>query len=267
MTTTRDVGDISTDPGGKSGAIWTEDARDSIRALWDLNLGQLASVAGTNAITASAAVSTGLTSLGDGMMADLIPVNTNTGATTLNVQSLGIKAIVDNAAQALVAGDLVLGSLYHLIFIAASDHWRIIGSAGVSNVTVTGGLTLQRSAPARLALDQGPTTSLTSVASRAFAATQAGSRVIVEGSVSRITDSGSEDTTGLTIHLYVDAVSVESITDAASPGQHTVTPVAFSYSPGDTDSHTYEIRAISNVLATFIQSSCYIVCSEWSPNA
>lgn len=208
-----------------------------------------------------------MSALGDGMMADLVTANTNTGAVTLNVQSLGAKAVVDNTGSALAAGDIVAGSLYHLIFLSGSDHWRIVGSSGVSNVTVEGGLTLQRAAPARLASNQGPTTSLTSVASRSFSCTQAASRVIVEGCVSRITDSGAEDLDGLTIHLYVDAASVQSITDAASPGQHTATPVAFSYSPGDTDSHTYEIRAQSTVLATFIKSSCYVVTSEWSPNA
>jgi hypothetical protein len=265
--TTRDVGDISTNPGGKSGADWTSDTRDSVVALWALELGNLVGVAGTNSVTATALVSTGLLALSDGMKAVLVPAATNTGAVTLNVGSLGAKAVTDADGDALEAGALVAGTSYLLIFLADSDQWRVIGSAGTTNVTIEGGIILQRRSPSRLAASQGPTTSLTSVASRAFSCTQSTSRVIVEGCVSRITDSGSEDDDGLTIHLYVDGASVESITDAVSPGQHTATPVAFEYLPGDTDSHTYEIRVQAAIATTYVKSSCYLVASEMAPNA
>lgn len=265
--TTRDVGDISTDPGGKSGADWTKDTRESLISLWALELGVLTGVSGTNAITASARVDDGLLALGDGMKAILVPSSTNTGPVTLNVESLGDKAVTDNGGDALDAGALVSGSTYLLIFLSDSDEWRVIGSAGTTNVTVQGGIILQRAAPARLAAEQGPTTDLTSTALRSFACTQADSRVIVEAVVSRITDSGSEDTDGLSIHLYVDEVEQQTVTDAVVPGQHTASSVAFEYLPGDTDSHTYEIRVQSSVLATYIKSACYAVISEMSPNS
>lgn len=67
----------------------------------------LASVAGTNTITGS--MTPDLTTYGAGMTAIFIPANTNTGAVTLNIDSLGAQSINKEGGVALVAGDLVAG--------------------------------------------------------------------------------------------------------------------------------------------------------------
>ena len=36
MTASRIIPDISSDPGGKSGTEWTQDAGDSIEELWNI---------------------------------------------------------------------------------------------------------------------------------------------------------------------------------------------------------------------------------------
>lgn len=267
MTATRDVGDLSVYPGGKSGEDWTGDTRDSLLALWSNIAGLLQSVAGTNAITASLLLGTGFSALGNGMVAILEPANSNTGAVTLDINSTGAKSVRDNTGTVLSAGDLVAGSTYLIVFLASDDHWRILSSAGTTNVTLQGGKLLKRSAPQRLATAQGPATSLTAVASQSFSAGQSTSRVAVEGAVSVVMSSGAEDADGLTIRLYVDgADSGQSFTDHADPGARFVVPVYFEYSPGDTDSHDYELRAECTISTTYPKSSNFIVCSEVAPN-
>lgn len=78
---------------------------DNLRALQAAIRGaleQATSVAGTNTITVSMA---GLGSYATGMMVRFIPANTNTGATTINVNSIGAKNIFLNGA-ALVGYEL-----------------------------------------------------------------------------------------------------------------------------------------------------------------
>lgn len=78
---------------------------DNLRALQagvKMSLDPLSSVAGTNTITATAV---GLTAYASGQTFEFTPANTNTGAATLNVTSLGAKSIFYNNA-ALGGGEL-----------------------------------------------------------------------------------------------------------------------------------------------------------------
>ena len=68
-------------------------------------MGQLSSVAGTNTITAS---NTNLGAYATGMSVRFIPANSNTGATTLNINSLGAKNVFVHGA-ACVGGELKSG--------------------------------------------------------------------------------------------------------------------------------------------------------------
>lgn len=65
----------------------------------------LASVSGTNTITGS--MTPDLTAYSTGMIVIFKPANANTGATTINIDSLGAKSIVKGNAAALVANDLL----------------------------------------------------------------------------------------------------------------------------------------------------------------
>jgi hypothetical protein len=78
---------------------------DNLRAIQagvKMALENLSSVAGTNTITATAA---GLTAYAAGQEFAFIPANTNTGATTINITSLGAKNVYWNGA-ACVGGEL-----------------------------------------------------------------------------------------------------------------------------------------------------------------
>jgi hypothetical protein len=86
------------------------------------NLGQiqsqayiaLASVAGTDTITASTSPVT--TAYANGQTYRFVAANTNTGAVTVNINGLGAKAITKNGATALAAGDIVANTAYSIYY-------------------------------------------------------------------------------------------------------------------------------------------------------
>lgn len=83
----------------------------------------LGSVSGTDTYLAS--VTPTLTAYADGQEFRFKPSNTNTGASTLNVNTIGAKAIVTAAGVALAAGDLQSSTIYKLMYYSTSDHFRI----------------------------------------------------------------------------------------------------------------------------------------------
>lgn len=265
--TTRDVGDISTNPGGRSGADWTHDARESLKALWGLNGGLLLGITGTNVLTATVAVPDGFTAYTDGLRCSFIPAATTTSAVTINIQGVGAKPIRNPNGDVLGTGDIVAGRLTEIVFVSASDHFRLATSGGTTNVTVQGGIMVQRSDTSRLVAAAGPATAATAIGSKSFQCAYAGSRVIVEGNVGRVTGAGSADDDGVVVALFVDGVSVQSFTDHCQPSAQVNTPFYFSYAPGDISSHTYEVKVSSTISATYPKGVNAIWCSEVSPNA
>lgn len=265
--TSRDIGDISTHPGGVSGADWTEGARESLAALWALNGGMLVTVAGTNVLTATLLVPEGFTSYSDGLRASFVAANSNTGPATMNIAAVGAKAVVSPDGDPLSAGAIVAGRVTEIVFYAEEDHFRLVTSGGTTNVTVTGGIMVQRSPVSRLVTAAGPATAATTVASTSFQCLFSTSRVIIEGAVGRVTGAGSADDDGVVIGLYVDTVLVDSYTDHCQPNAQVNTPIYFSRLPGNTDAHTYEIKVSSTISATYPKGVNSIVCSEIAPNA
>ncbi len=84
-------------------------------------------VAGGTADALTATLSPVPPSLPDGMMMLLLVGSTNTGAATLNVNTLGADAIVNANGGALIAGDLVAGNVVQLI--RRNSQWRIAGNS------------------------------------------------------------------------------------------------------------------------------------------
>lgn len=267
MTAVRDVGDFTTDPGGGGGQEWTTGVRDSLVALWALNGGYVTNVSGTNVVTGTVTVSGGFNAYGDGQIFLIKPVNTNTGAMQVNFNSVGIKPLVGTNGDPLSAGDFVANTLYPVIFLQTDDHFRLITSTGISNVTVQGGIHLHRSVPTRLAAKINNTTSETQVASRSYQAAYSDSRIVVEGSISRLTAAGSNSDAGFSIKLFVDGVAEETITDAEISGAGQTSGFAFEYEPGDTSAHAYSVRCTSTLGAAYYAGATYMVLSEFSPNA
>jgi hypothetical protein len=76
----------------------------------------------------------GITAYQEGMSLLFKVSATNTGASTVNVNSLGNKAITDFNGNALTAGQLLVNDYVEIIFVNASNHFRIIQSkANVNN--------------------------------------------------------------------------------------------------------------------------------------
>lgn len=74
----------------------------------------LASVAGTNTITASCTPD--ITAYVTGMLLKFTPANNNSGATTINIDSLGAKSITKFDGTALASGDLQASTMHLILY-------------------------------------------------------------------------------------------------------------------------------------------------------
>jgi len=70
----------------------------------------IATVSGTDTLTGS--LTPAITAYATGNLFSFVAVATNTGATTINLNSLGAKSITKSGTTALAAGDLVIGQVY-----------------------------------------------------------------------------------------------------------------------------------------------------------
>jgi hypothetical protein len=78
------------------------------------SFGTFLTASGTDTITAT--VSPALTAYAVGQLFNFVAAGTNTSAVTINISSLGAKAIKQSGSAALVAGDLVSGSTYQIMY-------------------------------------------------------------------------------------------------------------------------------------------------------
>jgi len=74
----------------------------------------LTSVAGTNTVTGTAALS--MSALTAGQTFRFVAAATNTSAVTLNINSIGAKAITKNGTTALTANDILINSVVEVIY-------------------------------------------------------------------------------------------------------------------------------------------------------
>ena len=110
----------------------------------------LTSVAGTNTITAVGAV--GMTAYATGQKFTFVSAGANTGAATLNINSIGAKAITKNGTTALVSGDIPLnaaievfydGTQFQLLNPFAKVNTFSAGTTGLTpSTSTTGDVTL-----------------------------------------------------------------------------------------------------------------------------
>lgn len=108
----------------------------------------LASVAGTNTITGS--LTPDLTSYSAGMLVIFTPANNNTGAATLNIDTLGALDIQKADGDALANGDLVAGIPALCVLDSGADDWILLNPQSLTltnasfsgTLSVTGALTL-----------------------------------------------------------------------------------------------------------------------------
>ena len=108
---------------------------------------KIATVTGTDTLTGT--LTPALAAYATGNLFSFVAANTNTGATTININSLGAKSITKSGSTALVAGDIVSGQVYlieydgtrfQLINPSASSVSSItFGSTGLTPSTATSG--------------------------------------------------------------------------------------------------------------------------------
>lgn len=95
----------------------------------------LTSVAGTNTITATAAL--GMTALATGAVYRFIAANTNTGAATLNINAIGAKNIYKNGTINLVAGDIPAGAAIQVLY--DGTQFQLLSLTGAGGGATGGG--------------------------------------------------------------------------------------------------------------------------------
>lgn len=265
-TARRSIG-VDTDFTDKTAKKYTGTVDASVKAAFDLLGGRLQNVGGSaNAITGELQVPDGFTAYTDGLAAEFLAAATNTGSCTIDIESLGPKALTDAAGQALDPGEIVTGNMISVVFVAAGDHFRLRSSGGVQNVTVQGGLTVKRGEARRTLAALGPTDELVTVVSDNFQAAYASSRVIAKGCVTIETAAGTDDDAGLVVELWVGGASAVSLIGKSWAERVFTVPFDFTHLPGDTVSHIYEIKVSSTNDAVYSVGSAQMVCEEWGLN-
>ena len=110
--------------GNKHTGVAEGSARTHYAAIAQLQDGDLylvGSTAGTNTVTGS--LTPAITAYTNGMRVVFFPAVTNTGATTLNLNSVAARAIVKNTSTALSGGELIAGVPAVVIYDLANTRW------------------------------------------------------------------------------------------------------------------------------------------------
>lgn len=111
-----------------TGAELVTSANEEIGALDNRAPMDLGSLSGTDTYLGS--VTPTLTSYTGPQAFWFKPPNANTGASTLNINSIGAKALKTAAGAALSSGDLVTTNIYLVRYYATADEFRVIGALG-----------------------------------------------------------------------------------------------------------------------------------------
>jgi len=93
----------------------------AVNQIQDGDLYVAGSVAGANVIAGT--MTPAITAYTNGMRVLFLPANANTGAATLNLNSVGAQSITKNGTTALAAGDLVDGVWADVVYDNANTNW------------------------------------------------------------------------------------------------------------------------------------------------
>lgn len=128
MSDTKYTDATASTPGTVVVANWLNDVNTS-------TYNQLNSTAGTNAITATGP--TTMTAYARGQKFVFQPAANNTGATTININGLGVQPITKYGSANLVAGDLINGMEAHIVYDGTLFQLLNPRNADVSVITGT----------------------------------------------------------------------------------------------------------------------------------
>jgi hypothetical protein len=93
----------------------------------------IATVSGTDTLTGS--LTPAIVAYATGNLFSFVAVATNTGATTINLNSLGAKSITKSGTTALVAGDIVSGQVYLIEYDGTRFQLINPSTSGVSSIS------------------------------------------------------------------------------------------------------------------------------------
>lgn len=116
-------------------------------------------VSGTDTITAG--LTPALTVYTTGDTFSFVVANTNTTAVTINIDSLGAKAITRDGSTALTAGDLVAGEVVMIVY--DGTRFQVINPNAFTNLKVSGTLGVTGAATLSSTLDVTGTTTVTNL--------------------------------------------------------------------------------------------------------
>jgi len=123
-------------PATCEGSEGVDSANQELSKLYDGSV-LVATVGGSaNAITGSTTPSA--PALVDGMMRQIKPIVSNTGAATYNDNGLGAKQLVASNGAALSSGDLQTTTVYLMRYYAANDEWRVMTPLGTGVASASG---------------------------------------------------------------------------------------------------------------------------------
>jgi hypothetical protein len=121
----------------KTSAFVQVGSYDNIPAVNDpTTTNNLITVAGTNSLTGLATPP--LEGYTAGAQYSFIAQNTNTGAVTIDIDSLGVKAVTRSGSTALVAGDIIGGAMTLIEY--DGTQFQLLNPNSYVNLTVTGNL-------------------------------------------------------------------------------------------------------------------------------
>lgn len=148
----------------------TEYARAS--QVQDGTFTYLSSVSGADTITASAPI--GLSAYAAGQEFRFVSIGANTGAVTLNINSIGAKSVTKDGATALAAGDIASGAVCVVVY--DGTQFQLVSARVVSAAsdTVAGVVELATNAEAQTGTDATRAVTPAALASVTATATRAG---------------------------------------------------------------------------------------------
>lgn len=103
----------------------------AVNQIQDGDLYVSGSVSGTNTVLGT--MTPAITAYTNGMRVLFLPANDNTGAATLNLNSVGAQSITKNGTTALAAGDLAAGVWADLVYDNANTNWILQNPQTVSD--------------------------------------------------------------------------------------------------------------------------------------
>lgn len=147
-----DADDGLTQAEGMAAALVNNSARMMMartRALLDLMGGATTQGGSSNAYTITSTSGHAITAYVDGMLVTLRANHTCTGATTVNIDTVGAADIKKGAAIATASGDIVSGAAYLLQYNASAGDFYVLGPLAAAafqpldaTLTAFGGLTI-----------------------------------------------------------------------------------------------------------------------------